>query len=87
MLGSNTFDLLVAVPAGVLVAGATTVDSAAAVPMMAALTFVTLVLFALLRTELSLIHREAYVLLFVYLLFVVWILLETVDVTNLVPGA
>lgn len=70
VLGSNTFDLLVAVPTGVLLAGSTTVDFAAAVPMMAVLTFATLLLFTLLRTELTLTKREAAFLLLVYLLFV-----------------
>ena len=34
VLGSNTFDLLVAVPTGVLVAGTAAIDFAATVPMM-----------------------------------------------------
>mgnify|MGYP006291155353 CR=1 FL=1 len=87
VLGSNTFDLLVAVPAGVLVAGTTTVDFAAAVPMMAALTFATLVLFTLLRTELVLTNREAYTLLAVYGLFIAWVVLETLGTVDLLPGA
>ena len=87
VLGSNTFDLLVAVPAGVLIAGTTTVDFAAAVPMMASLTVATLVLFTLLRTDLSLTDREAYVLLGAYVVFVGWIALETVGVVGLLPIA
>jgi len=70
VLGSNTFDLLVAVPAGILIAGTTTVDFAAAVPMMASLTVATLVLFPLLRTDRSLTDREVYVLLGAYVVFV-----------------
>ena len=85
VLGSNTFDLLVAVPAGVLIVGTTTVDFAAAVPMMACLTVATLVLFTLLRTDLSLTDREAYVLLAAYVAFVGWIGLETVGVVGLLP--
>ena len=87
VLGSNTFDLLVAVPAGVLVAGTTTVDFAAAVPMMACLTVATLVLFTLLRTELSITHREAGLLLGAYAAFVGWVVLETVGVTGVLPVA
>ena len=37
VLGSNIFDLLIAVPAGVSIAGGATVDYAAAAQMMAAL--------------------------------------------------
>ncbi len=87
VLGSNVFDLLVAVPAGILVAGATAVDFAAAVPMMGFLTFATIALFALLRTDLALSNREAYGLVSLYALFVVWMVLETLGVTGLVPGA
>ncbi|MFB6196535.1 MAG: sodium:calcium antiporter [Haloplanus sp.] len=87
VLGSNTFDLLIAVPAGVLVAGTATVDFAAAVPMMASLTVATLVLFTLLRTDLTLTDREAGTLLVGYAVFVGWIVLETVGVTGLLPTA
>jgi cation:H+ antiporter len=86
VLGSNTFDLLVAVPAGVLLAGTATVDFAAAVPMMACLTVATLVLFTLLRTDLSLTDREAYVLLGGYAAFVGWIVLETAGVSGVLPS-
>ena len=86
VLGSNTFDLLVAIPAGVLIAGAPTVNFAAAVPMMAMLTLATLVLFTLLRTELRLTEIEAYGLLATYGLFLGWLVLETHDVVDLVPG-
>jgi cation:H+ antiporter len=86
VLGSNTFDLLIAVPAGVLIAGATTVDFAAAVPMMAWLTGATLVLFTLLRTDLSLTDGEAYLLLGAYAAFVGWVLLEAAGVSGALPG-
>jgi len=85
VLGSNTFDLLVAVPAGVLVVGAAPVDFAAAVPMMACLTVATLVLFTLLRTDLSLTDREACALLGAYAAFVGWIVLETAGVSGVLP--
>jgi len=57
----------------------------AAVPMMACLTVATLVLFTLLRTDLSLTNRETYVLLAAYVAFVGWIGLETVGVVGLLP--
>ena len=87
VLGSNTFDLLVAVPAGVLVAGTAAIDFTATVPMMGFLTVATLVLFTVLRTDLTLTEREGYVLLGVYAVFVVWLVLETVGVTGSIPGA
>ncbi|MFB6101359.1 MAG: sodium:calcium antiporter [Haloplanus sp.] len=85
VLGSNTFDLLVAVPAGVLIAGTTTVDFAAAVPMMACLTVATLVLFTLLRTDLTLTDHEAHTLLVAYGAFVGWVVLETAGFVGLLP--
>ncbi|WP_458188492.1 sodium:calcium antiporter [Haladaptatus sp. NG-WS-4] len=87
VLGSNTFDLLIAVPAGVLVAGSAPIDFAVAVPMMGFLTLATVVVFGILRTELQLTTVEAWILLVVYLLFIAWMVLETVGVTRLVPGA
>jgi cation:H+ antiporter len=85
VLGSNVFDLLVAVPAGVLVAGGTIIDFERAAPMMAVLVFATIALFAPLRTDLELTGREAVALLGLYAAFVAWLALETVGVTDLVP--
>ncbi|MBK1705199.1 sodium:calcium antiporter [Halochromatium glycolicum] len=82
VLGSNIFDLLVAVPIGVLIAGSTTIDYAAAAPMMAALTLATIVLFAMLRTGMTLTRSECWLLLALYLVFVLWIGLETAGVSS-----
>jgi Ca2+/Na+ antiporter len=61
-----------------------TVDYAAAAPMMGALTLATIVLFALLRTDMALTRCECLGLLMLYLVFVAWIGLETAGVTSLV---
>jgi cation:H+ antiporter len=87
VLGSNIFDLLVAIPAGVLVAGAATIDFAAAMPLMGFLTLATIVLFAMLRTGLQLRRTEAAILLGLYALFLLWIALETAGVLNWTQGA
>lgn len=84
VLGSNIFDLLVAIPLGVLIAGAVTINFAVAIPMMGFLTLATVILFAVLRTDLALTDREAYSLLVAYLLFVGWMALETAGVTSVV---
>ncbi|MDS0283623.1 sodium:calcium antiporter [Haloarcula onubensis] len=87
VLGSNTFDLLVAIPAGVLIAGAWTVDFAMAVPMFGVLTGATIMLFTALRTDLALSQLESYALLGAYLLFVAWVVAETAGaVTGILPG-
>jgi cation:H+ antiporter len=86
VLGSNTFDLLVVIPAGVLLVGTVTVDFAVAVPMFGVLTLATVLLFAFLRTDLAVTTAEAYALLAVYALFVAWVVAETVGVTELIRG-
>jgi cation:H+ antiporter len=82
VLGSNVFDLLVAVPAGILIAGASTVNFSAAVPMMGILAIATIVLFVILRTNESLEPNEAAGLLGLYGLFLVLVGLETAGILN-----
>jgi cation:H+ antiporter len=84
VLGSNTFDLLVAIPVGVLLVGTVPIDFAVAAPMMGVLTLATVVLFALLRTDMTLTAPESYLLLLAYGLFVAWVLAESVGVLHFV---
>ena len=87
VLGSNTFDLLVAIPIGVLIVGSVTVDFAVAVPMLGVLTLATVLLFSFLRTDLSVTTAESYALLFAYGVFVTWVVAETAGVTHVIKGA
>jgi cation:H+ antiporter len=80
VLGSNTFDLLVAIPLGVLIAGSAPVSFALAAPMMGVLTAATILLFTVLRTDLLLTTSESYVLLAAYLVFIGWVVGETIGV-------
>jgi cation:H+ antiporter len=82
VLGSNIFDLLVAVPLGILIAGASTINFSAAVPMMGILAVATIALFVILRTNESLERIEAGGLLVLYGAFLVLVALETVGVIN-----
>jgi cation:H+ antiporter len=86
VFGSNTFDLLVAIPVGVFIVGAVSVDFAVAAPMLGVLTLATVLLFTVLRTDLTLTRIESYALLATYALFVAWVLAETVGVTTLLAG-
>ena len=86
VLGSNIFDLLVCIPAGVLVAGAVTINYSVGAPMMAVLTVATLAVFLMMRTDLLLSRREAWSLIVLYVLFVVWMGVETFGVVDLVPS-
>ncbi|AGB36658.1 sodium:calcium antiporter [Natronococcus occultus] len=85
VLGSNVFDLLVAVPAGVLVAGSLAITFAHIVPMMAFLVLATVVFFAIARTDMLLSEREAWLLLGSYGIFVGWLVLESLGLSNVVP--
>lgn len=86
VLGSNTFDLLVAIPIGVLLIGTVSINFAVAVPMFGVLTLATVLLFTFLRTDLSLTTPEAYALLVAYGVFVAWVIAETVGVVDLVAA-
>jgi cation:H+ antiporter len=82
VMGSNVFDLLVAVPVGVLIAGSSIVNFTAAVPMMSILIGATLVLFVVLRSSESLKTSAAAGLLGLYGAFLVLVVLETVGLVS-----
>lgn len=85
VLGSNIFDLLIAVPAGVLIAGSVAFQFGVAVPLIGFLTLATIILFAQLRTGLELSKVESWLLLAAYGVFVLWMVLEQVGVMSLLP--
>lgn len=86
VLGSNTFNLLVAIPVGVLLAGSATINFLAAVPTMGFLAFATLLFIVFTRTHLELTDVEAYGFLGLYALFLLWMVLESVGVIETVQG-
>jgi cation:H+ antiporter len=86
VLGSNTFNLLVAIPVGVLLAGSATINFLAAIPTMGFLAFATLVFIVFTRTDLELTNLEAYGFLGLYVLFLLWMTLESIGVIETVRG-
>ncbi len=84
VLGSNIFDLLIAIPAGILIAGSVVIDLARATPLLAILVVFTCVLFVFIRTKLELNRGESVLLLVLYGIFVVFMVLENFGVTSLV---
>lgn len=86
VLGSNTFNLLVAIPVGVLLSGSATINFLAAIPTMGFLAFATLVFVVFARTDLELTDREAYGFLGLYVAFLVWMTLESTGVIETVRG-
>lgn len=84
VLGSNIFDLLIAVPAGVFIAGRTRVNFEVAAPLMGFLGVATILLFALLRINLELSVWKSWAVLGLYLLFVSVMIFETIGVVDLI---
>jgi len=77
VIGSNIFDLLIAVPAGILIAGSSVVNFSVAVPFMLFLSIATVVLILMLLYQRSLNRLEGGILVLLYAAFVVWIILES----------
>jgi cation:H+ antiporter len=86
VLGSNTFNLLVAIPVGVLLSGSATINFLTAIPTMGFLAFATLVFIVCTRTHLEISDAEAYGFLGLYGLFLLWMGLESVGVIETVRG-
>jgi cation:H+ antiporter len=86
VLGSNIFNLLVAIPVGVLLAGSATINFLVAIPTMGFLGFATLVFVVFTRTDLELTDIEAYGFLGLYVLFLVWMTLESAGLIDTVRG-
>jgi len=86
VLGSNTFNLLVAIPLGILLAGSATINFLAAIPTMGFLAFATIVFIVFLRTDLELTDSEAYGFLVLYGVFLLWMTLESTGVIETVRG-
>jgi cation:H+ antiporter len=86
VLGSNTFNLLVAIPVGVLIAGSAEINFLTAVPLMGFLALATLIFIVFTRTHLELSNAEAVTLLVLYALFLLWMTLESVGLIETVRG-
>jgi len=84
VLGSNIFDLLVCIPVGILIAGATAIDFSVAAPLLGFLVVATLTLFVFTRTHLCITRLEAILLILFYGVFLIWMTLETVGITSYV---
>lgn len=83
VLGSNVFDLLVAVPLGVMITGAIAVNFTQIVPMMTFLVLATIVMLVFMLRDMELSIRESHVMMTLYAGFGVWMTLEAFGVTSL----
>ena len=82
VLGSNVFDLLVAVPLGVVLVGSVDLNFSQTVPMMAFLMVATIVMLAFMRHDMELNMSEATVMLGLYVGFGIWMAFEALGVTS-----
>ncbi len=83
VLGSNVFDLLVAVPLGVMLTGTIAVNFTQIVPMMSFLVLATIVMLVFMLRDMELSVRESHVMIGLWLGFGVWMTLEAFGVTTL----
>jgi len=83
VLGSNVFDLLVAVPLGVMLVGAIEVNFTQIVPMMTFLIVATIVMLVFMLRDMQLSMREAHAMIILYVGFGLWITLEAFGVMDL----
>ena len=81
-LGSNVFDLLVAVPLAVLIAGSIEINFTQIVPMMGFLMVATIAMLMFMLRDMELSIREAKVMIGMYVTFGLWMALEAFGVMN-----
>ena len=82
VLGSNVFDLLVAVPLAVMVTRTIAVNFTQIVPMMMFLVVATIVMLVFMFQDLEMSIRESHVMMILYMGFGVWMTLEAFGVTS-----
>lgn len=89
VLGSNVFDLLVAVPLGVMITGSIMINFTQIVPMMTFLVVATIVMLIFMLRDMRLSVRESHVMMVLYVAFGVWMTLEAfgaMDLLGVRPG-
>ncbi|GAB3701826.1 sodium:calcium antiporter [Halorubrum pallidum] len=82
VFGTNTFNLVAALPIGVILAGGVSIGFLTSVPLMLFLFYTTLVVVVLAATDFEITIEEGYALLAMYLLFIVWMTTEALGITT-----
>lgn len=86
VFGTNTFNFLVVLPIGAILAGGVTLGFMSAVPLLIFLFYSSLFVAMLVATDFEITQVEAYALLGLYILFVLWIAMESAGVTSILSG-
>ncbi|WP_280586736.1 sodium:calcium antiporter [Halorubrum sp. Boch-26] len=83
VFGTNTFNLVAALPIGVILAGGVSIGFLTSVPLMLFLFYTTLVVVVLAATEFEVTTEEGYALLVMYVAFLGWMTTEALGITAL----
>ncbi|MDZ5812257.1 sodium:calcium antiporter [Halorubrum sp. AD140] len=83
VFGTNTFNLVAALPIGVVLAGGVSIGFLTSVPLMIFLFYTTLVVVVLSATDFEITTEEGYVFLAMYLAFLGWMTTEALGITAL----
>ncbi|ELZ36867.1 sodium:calcium antiporter [Halorubrum tebenquichense] len=83
VFGTNTFNLVAALPIGVILAGGVSIGFLTSVPLLLFLFYTTLVVVVMAATDFEITTEEGYVFLAMYLAFIGWMTAEALGVTSL----
>ncbi|KKF39199.1 Na+/Ca2+-exchanging protein [Halorubrum saccharovorum] len=83
VFGTNTFNLVAALPIGVILAGGVSIGFLTSVPLMLFLFYTTLVVVVLSATDFEITTEEGYGLLAMYVGFLGWMTSEALGITTL----
>lgn len=86
VFGTNTFNFLIVLPVGAVIAGGVTLTFTSTVPLVIFLFYSTLVVSTLAATDFEITQLEAYMMLFFYVLFVSWMVAESLGITSVLSG-
>lgn len=82
--GSNIFDLLFIVSIGVIIAGGAVVNLSVNIPLLLILLFFTILTTYFVAEDNKLTVKESYTMLVLYIIFVIWIILEAFGVVGVI---
>ena len=83
VFGTNTFNLVMVLPIGVILAGGVSIGFLAAVPLLLFLFYTTLVVVVLAATDFEISQLEGYFLLGLYVVFILWMVSEALGFSTL----
>jgi len=83
VFGTNTFNLVAALPIGVILAGGVSIGFLTSVPLMLFLFYTTLVVVVMSATDFEITTEEGYVFLAMYVAFLGWMTTEALGITAL----